>query len=587
MHNNYTKQTFKIFWQHVVPHRGLGLIMMAGVVLASVAHLIVPLFYKDFFDIIATAPNPGVVVPNLIAILVKVFIFYLIMWAFWRVATFSLSYFQNMIMVDLANTCFAYIHKHSISFFNNTFVGSLVKKINRFSRSFEMIVDTIVFEFLPILVDVVFVTVVLYSRNRWLGLIVLAWVIVYIVVNYFFSLYKLKFDFKKSEADSRVTGVLADSITNHQNIKFFNGYEREKSFFTNVNNELKKIRQYCWDLANIFEAVQGLLMFCLEVGIFYLAVKLWQKGLATIGDFVLIQAYLITIFNRMWTFGRIIRHYYEHLADANEMTEILETSHEIQDIKGAADLKVTKGEIEFKEVSFSYHQTRRVITDFNLAIKSKERVALIGPSGGGKSTLVNLLLRNYDLEKGKILIDNQKISAITQASLWQNISVVSQDPILFHRTILENIRYGRPNSSEAEVIKAAKLANAHDFISNFSANYQTMTGERGVKLSGGERQRVAIARAILKNAPILILDEATSSLDSESERLIQEALQTLMKNKTVIVIAHRLSTIMKMDRIIVLKDGQLFEQGTHQTLINKKTGLYKMLWERQVGGFIQ
>ncbi|PIS04772.1 MAG: hypothetical protein COT81_04460, partial [Candidatus Buchananbacteria bacterium CG10_big_fil_rev_8_21_14_0_10_42_9] len=210
-----------------------------------------------------------------------------------------------------------------------------------------------------------------------------------------------------------------------------------------------------------------------------------------------------------------------------------------------------------------------------------------GHSGAGKSTIVNLLLRNHDLGHGNIKIDNQNIQSVTLESLWQNIGLVSQDPILFHRTLRENIRYGKPKATDGEVERAAKLAHSHEFIMEMPEGYDTYVGERGVKLSGGERQRIAIARAILKNAPILVLDEATSSLDSESEHLIQEALQVLMKNKTVIVIAHRLSTIMKMDRIVVLQEGQIIEQGSHQQLIRKKKGVYKALWERQVGGFIE
>jgi len=273
------------------------------------------------------------------------------------------------------------------------------------------------------------------------------------------------------------------------------------------------------------------------------------------------------------------------MADAKEMTEILETPHEIKDVRNAQKLKINQGKIEFKNVIFSYHQTRRIFHKLNLTIKAKEKIALVGPSGAGKTSFVNLLLRNYDLEKGKILIDEQKIAKVTQESVWQNISLVPQDPILFHRTLMENIRYGSPKATNQEVFKAAQLAHCDVFINQLDQKYQTYVGERGVKLSGGERQRVAIARAIIKDSPILILDEATSSLDSESEELIQDALNTLMQDKTVIVIAHRLSTIMKMDRIIVFDEGKIIEEGSHQELINKESGLYKKLWEKQICSF--
>lgn len=269
------------------------------------------------------------------------------------------------------------------------------------------------------------------------------------------------------------------------------------------------------------------------------------------------------------------------------MTEIFETPHEVKDAYNAKSLDIKEGKIEFKNVDFSYHQTRKILNKFNLTIEPNEKIALIGPSGAGKSTVILLLMRLFNLDSGKILIDGQKISDVTLESLWQQISMVPQEPILFHRSLKENIRYGKPSATDEEVIKASKLAYCHEFIKDLPDGYNTYVGERGVKLSGGERQRVAIARAILKNAPILVLDEATSSLDSESERLIQDALINLMKNKTVLVVAHRLSTISKMDRIIVIKNGRISEEGTHASLLKKKDGIYKNLWELQAGGFIE
>jgi len=250
-------------------------------------------------------------------------------------------------------------------------------------------------------------------------------------------------------------------------------------------------------------------------------------------------------------------------------------------------LTVTAGGIEFENISFSFNETRRVLSGVTLKIQAKEKVALIGPSGSGKSTLVRLLMRLYNLESGVISIDQQNIQHVTQESLRLNIAFVPQDPTLFHRTIAENIRYGKPEATDDEVVAAAKLARCDEFITELPAGYKTYVGERGIKLSGGERQRVAIARAILKNAPILILDEATSSLDSNSEALIQDALNELMKDKTVIVIAHRLSTIRKMDRIIVVDDGKIIEQGSHDELLENENSLYKKLWELQAGGFLK
>ena len=335
------------------------------------------------------------------------------------------------------------------------------------------------------------------------------------------------------------------------------------------------------------DAVQGLLILIIEFLMFYYAVHYWQQGLLTLGTFVLFQIYILGLSERLWNFGKIIRNIYQGVADAKEMVEILTLPHEIKDLPTAGELKVTTGAVEFREVIFNFHQTRMVLDRINLQIRGGERVAIIGPSGAGKSTFVKLLLRLYDLTDGTILIDGQDIKQVTQISLRDQIALVPQEAVLFHRTLLENIRYGRKDATNEEVIIAARAAHCDEFVEAQPLNYETYVGERGIKLSGGERQRVAIARAILKNAPILVLDEATSSLDSHSEMLIQDALDQLMKGKTSIVIAHRLSTIRKMDRIIVIDEGRVREIGSHDELINLENGLYRKLWELQAGGFLR
>ncbi|MBD3330346.1 ATP-binding cassette domain-containing protein, partial [Candidatus Peregrinibacteria bacterium] len=342
-----------------------------------------------------------------------------------------------------------------------------------------------------------------------------------------------------------------------------------------------------WDLNVYLDAIQTLLMIVLEVGIFYIAIKLWVKDIIGIGGFFIIQAYVLEMFHNLFMFGRALRDIYEKIANAEEMTLILQKPHEVKDKSNAKAIKVTSGSVEFKNVNFSYKaKEESVIENFNLKIKPGEKVALIGPSGGGKSTFVKLLLRLYDIQEGEIIIDGQNIADITQDSLRREVTLVPQEPILFHRTLKENIKYGNRSASNKEIIAASKMAHCHEFIEALSEKYNTLVGERGIKLSGGQRQRVAIARAILSNAKILILDEATSSLDSESEVLIQKALQNLIKNKTTFIIAHRLSTIMSADRIIVLDQGKIIEQGTHADLINKKGSLYNKLWHLQIVGYM-
>jgi ATP-binding cassette, subfamily B, bacterial len=587
MQKNLSRQTYKIFWQHAKRYPFALFVIISGVLLGTLVNLMPALFYKEFFDVLQTAGGPSAAVADeLVSILFKILGIFLTSWVIWRVLLFVNNYFQPRVMRDLMDTCFAYLHKHSPSYFHNNFVGSLVKRVNKFSRSFEGIADLITFDFLRVAIDIVAITIVLGFQNVKFAAVLVVWVVILMFLNYVWSMYKLPYDTKRSEQDSKKTGILADSITNHDNIKLFNGYEREKAYFGEATERLRYLNTFTWNLGQYFETFQVLMMFFLEFGMMYLAVILWKDGLLTLGDFVLIQTYVLAIFHKMWNFGRHIRNYYEHMADAKEMTEIFVESHAIVDVKNAKELCVEKGKIVFDSVSFSYNKTRRVIRNFNLTIKPGERIALVGHSGAGKSTIVKLLLRSHDVSSGKIFIDGQKISHVTLESLWQNVSYVPQDPILFHRTLMENIRYGRPDATDEEVVEAAGYAHAHEFIESFPEKYDTYVGERGVKLSGGERQRVAIARAILKNSPILILDEATSSLDSESERLIQDALAHLMEKKTVIVVAHRLSTIMAMDRILVVEEGVIAEEGTHKQLLKKKGGFYKKLWEIQAGKFI-
>jgi len=583
-----TKKTFSIYWAHVRKYRWLFFVILFTRIAWTAVDVVIPLFFKEFFDLLSDASISVVEVANqLFAILGWIAVLFAVYWVLERITGFSNNYFQPTVIRDLYHTCFDYLHRHSFGFFQSNFVGSLVRRVNKFTRSFENMADRLIWNGVMLITTITLITAVLLYTHRLLGLIVLLWTISFLAVNFFISKYKFRYDTIRSEAESRATGFLADSITNNANIKLFGGLEREKTSFWDVNQIVRKWRMFTWNLDVAFEGIQGLLMMGLELSAFYIGIVLWQKGQFTIGDFVLIQSYLLMIFHRVWDFGKMIRYFFEDIADAKEMTEILDMPHEIASAKSAKALSVLGGAVRFDHVFFHYHKTRSILKDLCLDIHAGERVALVGPSGAGKSTVIKLLLRQHDVTRGRILVDDQHITKVTLESLWDNISLVPQDPLLFHRTLKENIRYGKPDATEEEVILAARLAHCHEFITEFSDGYDTYVGERGVKLSGGERQRVAIARAILRNAPILILDEATSSLDSESEKLIQDALVSLMKGKTVAVIAHRLSTIMKMDRIIVIDKGKIVEEGTHAQLLRKKKSVYKRLWNIQSGGFIE
>lgn len=556
--------------------------------LATLTDIYVPILYKDFFDFISSS-DPKVdfeVFDKIKLVIYKIGIAYFFMWTFWRITSFMISNFEVKIMNAIYNDCFDYLHKHSYKFFANTFGGSLVRKVSKFVRAFETISDKYCWDLYPLFLRIIVSCAIVFLTNQTLGYAFMVWIMFFLSVNYLAILYKLPYDIARSESDTKLSSILADTITNNTNIKLFarHDFEYESFKIATKDNMIKTKKE--WDLSLIIEAMQAALVLSLEIAILWIAFKLWSRSLLGIGEFIMIQTYFFQLADRLWQFGRHIREVYSALADSEDMVEILYTPHEIQDSKKAKNIKIKKGNIEFQDVTFAYNKKQKIFENFNLQIKGGERIAFVGDSGGGKSSLIKLLFRFFDINSGEIIIDKQNIKDVSQDSLRSEISLVPQDPILFHRTLIENIRYGRPDASDEEVIRASKLAHSHDFVEKLPHKYDTYVGERGIKLSGGERQRVAIARAILKNAPIIVLDEATSSLDSMSEKLIQEALDVLFKNKTVIVIAHRLSTIMEMDRIVVIRNGKIVEEGSHNVLLAKK-GYYYKLWNTQVGGFIR
>jgi ATP-binding cassette subfamily B protein len=398
----------------------------------------------------------------------------------------------------------------------------------------------------------------------------------------------MKYDRALADAESSRTAKLADNITNVSTVRSFAGEETENRMFYAETEKNKRVH---WDLLR-FVAVNDTISHFGTMSINIIAflgglIALTAFG-APLGVLFLGISYTITLSRRLWEFNRVIRNINRALGDSATMTETLDLQPEIQDVQNPIDAHVHRGEIKFNDVTFSYPESvvgKPLFNKLNLRIKPGEKIGLVGHSGGGKTTITQLLLRSMDIQGGSITLDGHDISQMRQRDVRRSIASVPQESILFHRTLAENIAYGKPGASQQEIEAVAKMAHAHEFIQTLPDGYKTLVGERGVKLSGGQRQRVAIARAMLKNAPILVLDEATSALDSESEALIQDALWKLMEGRTAIVIAHRLSTIQKMDRIIVLDKGQIVEEGTHKELL-RQNGIYANLWGHQSGGFL-
>lgn len=492
----------------------------------------------------------------------------------------AMSYLQRLMFDRLLS--------RSVGFHTNRISGKLVSDAMDFIRSYGDLMSATFMNAIPFLLSVLFGLIVVIISSWVLGVFLALVVIFTMAWAYIESRQRADMRMKRLVASKAVTGHVADSIVNAQTVKMFSQEPRELDHHGRLGATLEKLRIHDWKRTghngNNRMAALLAMQFCMVV----LIVHLTRSNPETLAAGIFAFTYTFMISSRLFDINALTRVIDEALLNAAPMTSMLQEEIEIKDVPGAGDLEVSRGAIDLQNVYFAYtdnSQEGAVFTGLNLSVKPGEKIGLVGPSGGGKSTLTRLLLRFDDVQAGNITIDDQDIAKVTQASLRQAIAYVPQEPLLFHRGVGENIGYGRADAQQADIVNAAKKAKAHEFINGLAKGYDTVVGERGVKLSGGQRQRVAIARAILKDAPILVLDEATSALDSESELVIQDALWALMKDRTAIVIAHRLSTIQKMDRIIVMDEGKIVEEGTHQQLLKRK-GLYAKLWSHQSGGFI-
>lgn len=567
-------------WVHLLVFVGLG----AGVYIGDIA---IPLLYRRLVDMVTIVSPSTESFKLALPILITVGLLILLRIAVYRVADFSLTFSQSRTLKYLSDYTFQKLVERSYKFFTDNFTGALTAKMKRFVYSFGTIHDQITLGLWMLIVSLVGVLVAVFNENILLGLVFLSWIIMYVLVTLAFVRHKLKYDLLTSEEDSKVTAKFSDAITNIITIKAFSSIRKEQIAFEKATEAQERARRRSWNWGNIQYLTQGILMGVLEFGGMYLAIKLWSEGEITFGTVVLLQIFIGSIFSKMWNLGRAIGGIFTAAANMKEMIDILDMQPEINDPEDPQPLKVKDGLVYFDNISFAYSDATdvQVFKDLRLEIPSGQKVGLVGSSGSGKTSLTKLLLRFFDIQQGVIYIDGQDISKVTQDDLRRAISYVPQEPLLFHRSLRDNIGYAKQGASIEEITEAAKSAKAHEFIQELPYGYDTLVGERGMKLSGGQRQRIAIARVLLEKAPILVLDEATSSLDSVSENFIQEALAIAMQGRTAIVIAHRLSTIMAMDRIIVLDKGQIVEDGTHQELLGKE-GVYRNLWHHQNGGFL-
>lgn len=477
-----------------------------------------------------------------------------------------------------------YTMGHSHSYFQDNFAGAIARKVSEVAESALRMHDIVRFQIGFAIIQFIFNMVFMFTISWIYGLALFVYILA-VTAPLVFRLPKIRArSLRFSEERAHVTGIVVDMLTNMPAVKFFSGLGHEVGVHaSNAEQERKRASK----LARAMIQIENLRRICLVLlggGMTTLAVYGWTQQWITLGEASSIASLSLMLAGTTWMLGGGIVQFVDEAGYITDALRITSRPHSIRDNKDAQPLIAKEARIQFNHVDFNFSD-HPVFKDLNIDISGGEKIALVGPSGAGKSTLVALLMRLHDIEAGEILIDGQNIAHVSQDTLRNAIAVIPQDTALFHRSLMENIRYGRRDATDEEVIEAAKKAYAHDFIVGLAEGYNTLVGERGIRLSGGQRQRIAIARALLKNAPILILDEATSALDSESERLIQNALNDLMKGKTVIAIAHRLSTIARMDRILVLEKGEIAEQGSHEALL-ARPGLYAKLWAMQSGGFL-
>ncbi|WP_112663759.1 ABC transporter ATP-binding protein [Microvirga flavescens] len=486
------------------------------------------------------------------------------------------------VMAEVAQEAFARVQRFSTDWHANSFAGSTVRKITRGMWALDLLHDTILLALLPSLVVLAGSMVLLGLHWPVMGLVVGLGSVVYIVMIALVSTLYVAPAARLSNAwDTRVGGTLADAMSCNAVVKAFGAEVREDERLLHVLTRWRRRTRRLWRRGTQNGTLQIVALVLIRAAIVGTALWLWWHGRATPGDLTYVLTTYFVIHGYLRDVGMHINNMRRSVNDMEELVAMNREPVDVADRHDAQPIRIGEGEIRFERVRFHYAgHTSALYDDLSLTVRAGERVGLVGPSGSGKTTLVKLIQRLYDVTGGRILIDGQNIAEARQSSLRSQIAIVQQEPVLFHRTLADNIAYGRPGASMAEIMRAAELANAHDFIMRLPKGYATLVGERGVKLSGGERQRVAIARAFLADAPVLILDEATSALDSESETLIQEAMERLMEGRTSIVIAHRLSTVRALDRILVFDNGSIVEEGTHASLY-RKDGLYRRLCDHQ------
>jgi ABC-type multidrug transport system fused ATPase/permease subunit len=577
----------RLFWLFARPYRATVVCMLLASL--SLRALSVMQFYamKRIVDTAVhanlRAPGAwGLLWPPLLAFFAVVGVFIVVEWAAW-----FCSYSSRIpVLARARQLVFTYAQRHSPTYFDNMLTGKVAHRAMLLPEQTVTLFERTNWDYLPLAVQCGLLLTLFFRAQPTFAAILLAWLAVYVAVTTTMGKRIAALGAAHSEAKAQLTGRIVDSITNIRNVIFFAAHEREDRIVGHSVAETFQAQRAQYRAFVQMRMVLQVLNLLIYALLLPLALHRLIRGAITVGDFLLISTLMIQLIRNVFDMANGLPDTYDTVGSIRDSLDMLIVPREIRDRPGATELRVARGEVRFEGVGFHYDRNKKAVFDgLDLTIPAGQRIGLIGHSGAGKTTLVTLLMRLYDIQRGAIRIDGQEIAGVGQASLRRSIGLIPQDVILFHRTLMDNIRYGRPSATDAQVVQAAQRAHAHEFILSLPDGYQTLVGERGVKLSGGQRQRIAIARALLKDAPILVLDEATSALDSESEALIQAGMNEAMAGKTVIAVAHRLSTLAHLDRLLVIDKGRIVEDGTHGELL-QRGGIYATLWRRQVGGFL-
>lgn len=582
--NGAFSSVFRFCWVHWRRQPGRALFMVCAVLLSTLADVLTPLFSGRLVDAVVTGhASDALAWDNALAAFCWLMVLSVCA-VLLRHATFTtIIAFTLRSMADIAGDAFFRIQRFSSDWHANSFAGSTVRKATRGMWALDLLNDTVFVALFPSVVMLIGSTILMAWHWPLMGLLVGVGSVLFLAFTASMALgYVAPMASLANSWDTRLGGALADAVTCNAVVKAFGAEAREDQRIGRVVRKWQDRTRRTWTRGTLNGSLQAALLTVLRGAVLGLALWLWAKGLASAGDITFVLTAFFILQGYLREVGMHIRNLQKSVNDMEELVWLHDQPLGIEDVPGAKPIRVSEGRIEFDRVSFHYgRHTSPLYQDFSVTIKPGERVGLVGHSGSGKTTFVKLIQRLHDVNGGVIRIDGQDISLTQQAALRRQIAIVQQEPILFHRTLAENIAYAKPGASAREIENAARLASAHGFIEALPKGYATMVGERGIKLSGGERQRIAIARAFLADAPILILDEATSSLDSESEMLIQQAMERLMQGRTTLVVAHRLSTVRSLDRLLVFDHGRIAEEGTHASLIRLNGGIYRGLFERQ------